>query len=267
VKIWTIALNTLSNFLRDKLIILFTVLFACVVLFMMTPMLALKAVKATAAAAEAQGTIVELMTAIMTMVSGCGSLLAAWAAAHSVLTEMKSGTILAVMARPVKRWEFLAGKYLGTMLLMTIYVLMMFGLSYVLAWMGGERIHTAPWVLLAYPLVRYAIYAALATLLVTVLNPAVTFGIVAALSVLTAIVAPGTQSAKIFAAWVRRPFYVVLPSTKLLSEERFLAITQASLKHTPWLDHVTTLAYGMDYALVCLLLAMWSFHYRSLRRD
>jgi hypothetical protein len=58
-----------------------------------------------------------------------------------------------------------------------------------------------------------------------------------------------------------------LPSTTLLSEDRFLSITQAALKQAGWLDHLITLAYGLDYALVFLLLAMWSFHYRSLKRD
>ncbi len=61
--------------------------------------------------------------------------------------------------------------------------------------------------------------------------------------------------------------YSVLPSTGLLSESRFMSLTQSSLKPVGWLNHITTLAYGLDYALVCLLLAMWSFHYRSLRRD
>jgi hypothetical protein len=39
------------------------------------------------------------------------------------------------------------------------------------------------------------------------------------------------------------------------------------LKQAGWLDHLITLAYGLDYALVFLLLATWSFHYRSLKRD
>ena len=62
------------------------------------------------------------------------------------------------------------------------------------------------------------------------------------------------------------PVYV-LPSTTLLSEDRFLSITEASLKQAGWAEHLTTIAYGLDYALVVLLLAMWSFHYRSLKRD
>ena len=267
MKIRTIAFNTFGSFLRDKLIILFCIVFACVVLLMMTPMLAVKAMTTVSNAQQMQAMVLGIVATIMSMMSGFGSLLAAWAAADSVATEMKSGTILAVMARPVERWEFLLGKFLGVMLMMAIYVLLMFGLSYLLAWMGGERIQSTPWVLLVYPMVRYAMYAAIAMLLVTVFHSVVTFGIVLGLSVLALMVAPTSRSSTIMMRFIRIPLYQVLPSTTLLSEDRFLSITHASLKQVGWLDHATTLAYGLDYALVCLLLAMLSFHYRSLKRD
>ena len=267
MRIRTIALNTLGSFLRDKLIILFCALFICIVLFMMAPMLAMKAMSTSENAAQMQTAVLGFLAAIMYFVSGFGSMLAAWAAADSVATEMKTGTILAVMARPVERWEFLLGKFLGVMMMMLIYVVLMFGLSYLLAWMGGERIQSHPWVLLAYPLVRYAVFAAIAMLLVTVLHPVLSFAIVAVISVVALIVAPGPAVANKFLAGLKTVLYFALPSTTLLSEDRFLSISEASLKQTGWLEHLTTLAYGLDYALVFLLLAMWSFHYRSLKRD
>jgi hypothetical protein len=70
-----------------------------------------------------------------------------------------------------------------------------------------------------------------------------------------------------FWTWVRNVLYVVLPSTTLLSEEKFLRITRAALKPTTWIEHLTAVSYGVDYALVCLLLAMWSFRSRTLKRD
>ena len=140
MKIWKIAQNTLGTFLRDRLLIVFGVLFICTVLLMMTPLLAAKAMAKVGSAAQAQGMILGMVSSIMFFVSGTGSLLAAWCAASSVANETKSGTILAVMARPVKRWEFLLGKYAGVMLLMSVYVVMMFALSWLLAWIGGERI-------------------------------------------------------------------------------------------------------------------------------
>src|SRR5260221_2725004 len=92
-------------------------------------------------AAQAQSVVLGIVSVILIFTSGFGSLLAAWAAADSVATEMKSGTILAVMARPVKRWEFLLGKFFGVMLLMSAYVAMMLAVTYLLALIGGQRIH------------------------------------------------------------------------------------------------------------------------------
>lgn len=267
MKIWTIAVNTLGSFLRDKLIILFCALFVCIVLLMMTPRLGMKAMSMRDNTAQMQTMVLGVVSAIMYFVSGFGSMLAAWAAADAVATEIKSGTILAVMARPVRRWEFLLGKFVGVMLLMLIYVLLMFGLSYLLAWMGGEHIQSHPWILLVYPLVRYAIFAAIAMLFVTVLHPVLSFAIVAIISVVALIVVPGPDVSNKFLASLKTALYIILPSTTLLSEDRFLSINQASLKQTGWVEHLTTIAYGLDYAVVLLLLAMWSFHYRSLKRD
>jgi len=169
----TIAFNTFGMFLRDKVLIVVAILFTCGLLLMLTPLLGAKAM---ASIAQAQAMVLELVSVILIFTSGFGSLLAAWAAADSVATEMKSGTILAVMARPVKRWEFLLGKFFGVMLLMSAYVAMMLALTYLLALIGGQRIHSAAWLLVLYPLVRYSIYAALAMMLVTWMHPLVAWG-------------------------------------------------------------------------------------------
>src|SRR5262249_21838268 len=157
-------------------------------------------------------------------------LLAAWAAADCVSSEMSSGTILAVMARPVKRWEFLLGKFAGVMLLMAIYVLMMLGLSAVLAEIGGQRIHSSIWVLVVYPLIRYAIWAAIAIALVTVLRPIATMGIFLLLGITISMAStPGFAKEYAMVRHFLDALNWILPSTNLLSETRFLEITHASL--------------------------------------
>jgi hypothetical protein len=103
---------------------------------------------------------------------------------------MRSGTVLAVLARPVRRWEFLLGKFLGVQLMMLVFVLLMLGLNYLLAWIGGATIETAPWVLIVYPMVRYMIYSALGILLVTVMHPIVAFCIVLVMMIAAGLVAP-----------------------------------------------------------------------------
>jgi ABC-type transport system involved in multi-copper enzyme maturation permease subunit len=264
MKVRALAWNTFASLVRNKLIILFCAVFLGVILLMMTPLVALR----TMASTQPQATtmVMGAVSGIMSLLTGFGSMLAAWAAAESLAGEMRSGTILAVMARPVRRWEFLLGKYLGVQILMAIYVVGMFGMSYLLAWIGHERIHSAPWVFLIYPMVRYAMYSALSTLLVTMMHPVFAFVIVLITSVLANIVTPAAQSTP-FPGWVQQGLYAILPSTDLLSESNFLTLTQASLKEIAWADHLVILAYGADYALVCFLLAVWSFRYRDLVRD
>jgi ABC-type transport system involved in multi-copper enzyme maturation permease subunit len=266
MKVRAIALNTFAGFLRNKLIILFCAIFLCILLLFLTPLMMMKT-QAAQSAAQLQSTVITLVGALMSMISGFGSLLAAWSAADTVADEMKSGTILAVMARPVRRWQFLLGKYLGVQLLMAVYVLFMFGFSYLLAWIGGERIQTTPWVLIVYPLVRYAIYSAISMFLVTMMHPVFAFGIVMVTSILAFQVQPGSRPVPFLPGPLKSIVYTLLPSTELLSESRFLTITEASLHKITWDVHAITLSYGLDYALVCFLLAVWSFRRRSLLRD
>ncbi len=264
MKIRTIALSTFGSFLRNKVILLFCSLFLCIVLLMMTPLLGYKAITTASNAQQMQGFILSEVAAIMSLVSGFGSLLAAWAAADSVAGEVKSGTILAVMARPLRRWEFLAGKYLGVLMLMAVYVVAMLGVTFLLAWLGGQRFHTSLWTLVVYPLVRYAIWAAISMLLVTLIHPVFAMGLVILLATLVQLF--GSSFSKI-PVWVRLPVHLVLPLTDLLSESRFLAITRASVKPFPWTNHLTAIIYGLNYAFVCFLLAVLVFQYRSLTRD
>jgi len=256
MKIRAIAISTFSTLVRNRVIILLFALFLCVLLLFMVPLAGMKGVGESFA--------LGFVSAIMSVLSGFGSLLAAWSAADAVAGEMKSGTILAVMARPVRRWEFLLGKYLGVQLLMVVYVAFMFGMSYLMAAIGGQTIHAAPWILIVYPLVRYAIYSALAMWLVTMMLPVVAFAIVLLTPVVASFAGPGDG---LVPGWIRMPFYAVLPSFDLLSESDYLGMTQANLKPIPWTHHTTALAYGLDYALVLFLFAVWSFRRRPLTRD
>lgn len=149
-------------------------------------------------------------------------------------------------------------------MLMLVYVLAMIGVTFLLAWLGGQRFHTALWTLLVYPMVRYAIWAALALLLATLIHPVFVMGIVIILATLVEVL--GSPYSHV-PAFVRIPGHLLLPMTNLLSEDRFLVITKASVKPFPWTAHLTALAYGLDYALVCFVLAAFLFQYRSLTRD
>ena len=266
MKIRAIALNTFSGLVRNKIVILFCAGCIAILLLMLTSLVAMRAMRGAQNAEQMQMMVLPMIAGMMAFVSGFGSLLAAWSAADAVAGEMRAGTVLAVLARPVRRWEFLLGKFLGVQLMMLVFVLLMLGLNYLLAWIGGATIETAPWVLIVYPMVRYMIYSALGILLVTVMHPIVAFCIVLVMMIAAGLVAPGNPESFI-PHWLRTGLFYVLPSSSLLSESRFLTITRATLRAALWTDHATALVYGVDYALVCFLLAAWIFRSRSLARD
>ncbi len=266
MRIRTIAWNTFSSLLRNRLLLLFGAGFACVLMLFLSPLLMVKQMATTVGAGSAQQMALGEITIAMALIGGFGSLLAAWTAADAAASEVRSGTILAVLARPVRRWEFLLGKYLGVMLLMTIYVVFLTGMTYVLAAIPGQKIHGSPLPFLVYPLVRYAIYSAIGLMLGVLMHPVLAFGAVMVIAQLASMVAPGSQPSWM-ATWIRDALYVVLPSTGLISETRFLELDRAALESTPWRDHLTTIAYGLDYALVCFVLACWAFRKKSLTRD
>ena len=103
--------------------------------------------------------------------------------------------------------------------------------------------------------------------LVTVMHPILAFGIKLVISVVTSMLDPSSRPPSYLPVWLRAGLYDLLPSTGLLSEGKFLAITQSSLQKTPWTDHLTALAYGVDYALVFVVLAVWLFRHRSLAQE
>ena len=266
MKIRAIALNTFSGLVRNKIIILFCAGCICILLLMLTSLLGMRAMRGKQNAEMMQAMVLPMIGTMMTFISGFGSLLAAWSAADAVASEMRAGTVLAVLARPVRRWEFLLGKFLGVQLLMFVFVLIMLGLNYLLAWIGGATISTSPVVLIVYPMVRYMVYSALGTLLVTVMHPIIAFCIVLVVMIGAGLVAPGNQTT-FLPDWLKTGLFYLLPSSNLLSETRFLTITRATLRAATLGDHVTALVYGLNYALVCFVLAAWIFHSRSLSRD
>lgn len=266
MKIRAIAVNTFSGLVRNKIIILFCAGCICILLLMLTSLLAMRAMRGVQNGEQMQMLVLPMIASMMAFLSGFGSLLAAWSAADAVAAEMRAGTVLAVLARPVRRWEFLLGKFLGVQMMMFVFVLIMVGLNYLLAWIGGATIQTSPWVLIVYPMVRYAIYSALGMLLVTVMHPILAFCIVLVTMIAAALVAPGNPQT-FMPAWLRTGLYYILPSSNLLSETRFLTLTRATLKAATWGEHATSLAYGLNYALVCFVLAAWIFRSRSLSRD
>ena len=257
MKIPTIALNTFTSFVHTKVMVVAGLLFVFPVA------MGVFSVHLYAGKPDLLYDFLHDIAATMSVLSAFGSVLAVFAAADAVSAELKSGTVLAVMARPLQRWQFLAGKYCGVLLLMLVYAVSMLGAGLFLNRLAGLPFRAPWWILIVYPLVRYAVWAAISMFLVTFLHPIVTLGVAAVISSVNwVMVTPGAAN---YPAWIRVPLHVILPLThSVLSEDRFFSMTQQTLQRYPRAYHATALAYGLNYALVCFLLAAFLFHRRSL---
>ncbi|MEM8549989.1 MAG: ABC transporter permease subunit [Verrucomicrobiota bacterium] len=68
-----------------------------------------------------------------------GSILAVVAMAQLFFSEVENRTALTILAKPVTRWEFLTGKFLGVFALLFVFVALMVGiLALMLYWRQGD---------------------------------------------------------------------------------------------------------------------------------
>jgi ABC-type transport system involved in multi-copper enzyme maturation permease subunit len=261
MRVWVIARNTLASFLRNKILIAFVLAFGCILLFMLASLTAVRSMRTAGSFQQGREMALAMISGAMSLVSGFGSLLAAWSAADALGSELKSGTVLAIIARPIQRWEFLLGKYLGVEMLLGIYVVCSSLFAYILAWSVGEQIYSTPWVMIVYPLVRYSVYSAIGLLLATFLPVAVAIGGTFFISVLTNSLGAIHRVAP---EWVWASLHAVLPSTNLLTETQFLVLSASPLEPASLSRHLISLGHGLDYSLALFLLAVWVFHRRNL---
>jgi len=59
------------------------------------------------------------------VVNFCGGLLSIFTSVGTISGEIESGTLHCVVPKPIRRWEIMAGKWLGFALMLSVYVLVM----------------------------------------------------------------------------------------------------------------------------------------------
>src|SRR5580692_3574259 len=133
MKIWALALNTLQGLLRSRIFLVLFFVFVAVLLVSLSPMLFIRHSATASNGHDLSGIFLSQMKMLVIMTSGMGSLFAMVAGAYALSTEIRSGTILAVMARPVARWEMVVGSYLGVQGLLILYIAFMLGFEEVLS--------------------------------------------------------------------------------------------------------------------------------------
>jgi Cu-processing system permease protein len=93
--------------------------------------------------------------------------------AGSIPSDIETKVVYPILARPMKRWEYVLGKYLGTLVTTAISVAVMSAAFAVLLWRYQHSLDVFLFTAIGFVLLEAAVMAAITTLLSTVASPAV----------------------------------------------------------------------------------------------
>ncbi|MXW20827.1 MAG: ABC transporter permease subunit [Gammaproteobacteria bacterium] len=182
-----------------------------------------------------------------------GMIVALFIGATAVSSDVRSGAITMILARPVTRWQFLAGKFGGAMMvlfgysLLTAIALVIFTQVHELDVVPAVRY--APWLMFCQNLI-YASFA----LALSMLMPPILAGIL-----------PVFVSGDLF--------FNLLSSGNPIHYLHFLFPTYGPFNATNqfasgalmgWSEVATLTVYALDLAVIFCLLAMWRFRSKAV---
>jgi ABC-type transport system involved in multi-copper enzyme maturation permease subunit len=125
---WGIALNTFREAIRDKVLL-------TLVVFALLVMGSAKVIQPLTLGEESK-VVKDLGLAAITLFC---VLIAVLVGGRLVYKEVEKRTIYVVLAKPVRRWEFIAGKYLGLMLVLVVSMAIMAAGLYAVLFLTGLR--------------------------------------------------------------------------------------------------------------------------------
>jgi len=255
-----IVVNTFRETVRDK--VLYGILFFAVAFILFTIVLSelsLHEEKRIIADLGLSG--ISLVSLILAVVLGVGML----------TKEIDKKTLYPILSKPVARWQFVLGKYLGINLTLLVQVAVMAAVfTAVLAFKGGTL--TWPFVLSLYLIfLEILVITSIAMLFSSFSTPFVsgllTLGVFIVgrnLDLLQAFIRKGNVGPMAdLLAQVPHVFpnlYLFYPSGRAIDES--WVTLHGSFVHLDYLASATS--YGLVYASVCLLLAMAVFSRRDL---
>ena len=244
--IGAIALNTFREAIRDR--ILYLLLVFALILIGVSRLLSLLTVGNEEKIIKDMG---------LAAISLFGVLTAAFVGVNLVFKEIERRTVYTLLAHPVRRWQFLGGKFLGLLAVIGMNLtLMTLGLSLLLLFRGQGPWELLPAVLLIY--VELVVITAFALLFSSLTNPI----LAAVWTFATYVVGHLTWSLKLLQERIPEGIgrtmcevvYWILPNLERLNVKREVVHGLA----LPF-GIVQPIAYGLAYALIVLTLACLVF--------
>jgi ABC-type transport system involved in multi-copper enzyme maturation permease subunit len=254
MKILAIAGNTFREALRDKILLTLVVIAALVT----------AASKAIPPLAVGEGSKIVKDLGLATMTLFC-VLIAVLVGGRLVYREIEKRTILTVLAKPIRRWEFLIGKYLGLMFVLVISVAVMtvwFALFLIVSHVAIDAMLLLPVLMLILELGMVTAVAIMFSTFVTPISSAVfTSAIYFAGNMSRDLLNLATQSwnKSLVVRWLAYFFYYLLPNFTNLD-------VRTAVIHNQMIDPVRIVwvaVYALLYIIAMLFLAILIFQRRN----
>jgi len=246
-----VAAATLLEAIRNR-ILLTGVLFAAVLVF-------ISIAAASISLWERARLIVDVG---LTTASGFGSIIAIALTITSFAGELNKRTVFPVLVRPISRWAFVLGKYLGVVATMIIVVTTMVAATALTVVIFGDDVPGALWASMWLNFVEICVVCAIALMFSTMASPvmaaAYTVGMVLSGNLsddMQRLALRLAERGEDAASSVLQVIYHVLPDLSALSVRiqaaNDLDVPAAYIFHGIW--------YGFSYACVALVISMWIF--------
>jgi ABC-type transport system involved in multi-copper enzyme maturation permease subunit len=254
MRLWAVAANTFKETIRNRILI--NILLFAVALIL------LSMVVGEWSLGHQSKVIKDFGLAAMSLF---GLLIAIFIGIRLMVQEMEQRTVYLILSKPIHRWEFVIGKYLGLACTLALNVLLMSLtlLAVVLVQEGRIDFGLAPAILLIY--VEIGLIVAFALLFSTLTSPTL-----AALFTLVIFVIGHTASFlrdfillypdKPF-LWLIRAIYTVMPNLENLN------IKMAAVQHIAIQPHTILFGflYGLGYTAFVLVLTVLVFENKDLK--
>ena len=253
-RLWALAANTFREAVRDR--VLYSILFFAVGILVLS--LALKEItigdQAKVVRSVAQGSI-DLF----------GSIIAMFLGVSLVWKEIERKTVYTILSKPIPRWMFVLGKYLGLVMTIGVEVAILLALYCGLMVLEQQFPPAIVFVSVAMMMVKLMLLCAWATLFSTYSTPmtaaAFTLAVFTIGNLADDIWLFGSQAENPAVQQISHVLYWALPNFELFNLRAY-AVHERPI---PWDQVGPATAYGLLYTVAVLGLAMAVFQRRDLR--
>lgn len=258
--IWAIATSTVGEAIRRK--VLLVILLIALLLLSIIPALSIL---------SARSEVTATISTIFFVIRFTSALIAVILTIYMIPNEIERRTIYTILCKPVQRWQFLVGKYLGAVLALALMMGIMTALSLIMFWFNHrDPIKLAE--LAKQPvmyLVEMALLAAVAICFSTFVAPLVNFFISTGLWLVGTVLNPlydsfatNPQTAPIM-KWVAKGVTSLLPNFANYDVKNPILHPGVVIRNEATY-YLGTVGYGLAYIAGLLIIGIFVFDRREV---